>query len=259
MNRVLLYPAFTFFLCLSPWEIHPQTSVETSFLEELVGIVVSAEEKTNSTDPEEYEVYLPLDLKEIISDFYAEATVPNTVTHGVLSYLSGIFSEHDYHAKGNWTSGTSPFRSYKSKKYVPLAGSLPDYEYDDFRVPVRGSLTSNYGYRPKFHRFHHGIDVALNLGDTVKCVLPGVVTQTGYQPGGYGRYIVVAHSGGLETLYGHLTATLVSPGESTEGGQPIGLGGSSGNATGPHLHFETRYFGTPVDPISWFNLAGRFR
>lgn len=125
----------------------------------------------------------------------------------------------------------------------------------DFIIPVEGHLTSCYGYRKKFKRFHKGIDVALHKGDTVRCALPGTVRKTGYEKKGYGRYVVVSHGGDVETLYGHLMVCMVNPGQKVEAGEALGLGGTTGNATGPHLHFETRYRGVAYDPVSWFNIS----
>ena len=168
---------------------------------------------------------------------------------GVLSFLTDAYSEHGYHDSGYWAKTNS-----KTHVYVPFKGALPEYDIKDFQKPAEGRLTSIYGYRPKFGRFHYGIDLRLSKGDTVKCVLPGVVTRAGYETGGYGRYIVVTHAGDVETLYGHLSSALVSPGDRLEAGNPVGLGGTTGNATGPHLHFETRVKGRPVDPLTWFEF-----
>lgn len=193
-------------------------------------------------NPNDTVVVLPLDLAEIVSEYYAEAVVPESVATDVLNYLTGVYSHHGYHETGNW--GKQP--SYIN--YKPYKGDLPSYELKDFKMPVEGRQTSSYGYRHSFRRFHHGIDIALNIGDTVRSSLPGIVTKTGYEYGGYGRYVVVTHDGGIETLYGHLAASLVAPGDKLDAGTPLGLGGITGNATGPHLHFETRYRGVPINP-----------
>ena len=216
----------------------------------------SADEETDTDtdvteDPKDADV--PFDLAEIVRDYYAEATVPASTANGVLDYLTSAYSEHGYYDKGSWTPKRGTVR------YVPFTGTLPEYEAKDFRMPVDGHLTSSYGYRSKFRRFHRGIDISLNLGDTVACALPGVVTATGYETGGYGRYVVVSHAGGVETLYAHLIHSIVKPGQEIEAGDPIGLGGITGNATGPHLHFETRYRGVAIDPIPWFNLTSLVR
>lgn len=202
------------------------------------------------SNPQDTIVEIPIDLADVVSEYYADTMVGDDVPNDVLTYLVNVYSEHGYHDTGNWGGKTSKKR--RTFRYVPYKGSLPEWDNSYFRIPARGILTSGYGFRKKFNRFHHGVDVALNAGDSVVCALPGVVIKTGYDPGGYGRYVVVAHSGEWETLYGHLGVTLVSPGKKIEEGGLIGLGGTSGNATGPHLHFETRYRGIPIDPTSWF-------
>lgn len=197
---------------------------------------------------------VPADLLEIVG-LYSDISQKeiNTDPDDVLSFLMNAYSEHGYHESGNWSLPVN------IKRYVLYKGELPDYEMKDFRLPILGRMTSIYGYRPKYHRFHRGVDLALNTGDTVACALPGVVTLTGYDHSGYGCFVVVSHAGDVETLYGHLQLSLVNPGQKLEAGEAVGLGGASGNATGPHLHFETRYKGFPIDPISWFNLEKRFR
>jgi murein DD-endopeptidase MepM/ murein hydrolase activator NlpD len=115
----------------------------------------------------------------------------------------------------------------------------------DFCFPVRNSKTSNYGWR--WNRGHHGVDIRLNTGDPVHCAFSGIV-RVAARMGGYGNCIVVRHPNGLETLYGHLSKINVRPGQTVETGQVIGLGGSTGNSTGPHLHFECRFLYQPFDP-----------
>lgn len=222
-------------------------------IEDLVGLVVEEENLFEDKDGN----YYSSDLADIVSEYYAEAVVPESVAEGVLSYLTDVYSLHGYYEKGDWGGKLSRGRKPRRHvyRYVPYKGKLPEYEKADFKIPVDGEITSRYGYRQRFRRFHHGIDVALNEGDTVRSVLPGVVTKTGYEPGGYGRYIIVTHDGGLETVYAHLKISLAQPGDKTEAGSPIGLGGETGNATGPHLHFETRLRGVPYDPSGWFNMA----
>jgi murein DD-endopeptidase MepM/ murein hydrolase activator NlpD len=79
----------------------------------------------------------------------------------------------------------------------------------------------------------------------------GVVALVGTGMTGYGNYVVIAHAGGLDTLYGHLSAALVKPGQTVTQGTVVGLEGSTGNSTGPHLHFELRIGGRPVDPTPY--------
>lgn len=198
---------------------------------------------------------VPAELSEIVCDYYSEEVVGDEVATDVLAYLSNVYSDHGYYDTGRWDTGKLAHRPRRFiREYQPYKGDLQEYSDSDFQLPARGSLTSGYGYRPRFKRFHHGIDIALHTGDTVKCSLPGIVVKTGYEKGGYGRYVVVAHSGGIDTLYGHLSCSLVNPGQKLAAGAAVGLGGTTGNSTGPHLHFETRYRGVAIDPVSWFSL-----
>ena len=99
-----------------------------------------------------------------------------------------------------------------------------------------------------YKHFHTGIDLVAPFGSQVLAADDGIVALVGNTTTGYGKYVVIAHSGGLDTLYGHLSAALVTVGQSVVQGQPVGLEGSTGNSTGPHLHFELRIKQNPVDP-----------
>ena len=190
------------------------------------------------------------EINEITKTYFSSSSRETNLIE-VLGFLTNAYSEHDFHESGNWTK-----ESVQNTVYIPYKGILPDYSLTDFCFTISWKLTSAFGYRPQQHRNHNGIDVAAHMGDTVKCALPGVVTKIGYEKAGYGHYIVVAHSGDLETIYAHLNSTITVPGQKVKAGEVIGLAGATGNSTGPHLHFETRYRGFPVNPYSWFNLSG---
>ncbi|MDR7420926.1 MAG: peptidoglycan DD-metalloendopeptidase family protein [Armatimonadota bacterium] len=119
-------------------------------------------------------------------------------------------------------------------------------------LPLRGPLTSRFGYRlhPLFGRrhFHAGIDIAAPRGAPVRAAAAGTVIFAGWY-GGYGKLVVLDHGEGTSTLYGHLSAILVAAGARVARDQVIGRVGSTGYATGPHLHFEVRHDGRPVDPL----------
>ncbi len=136
--------------------------------------------------------------------------------------------------------------------YTPPTLARPDF----FR-PVPGFITSNFGWRPKFNRMHHGVDLSLHIGDTVRAAVSGTVENISYDHDGYGHYVKMTHPDGMETLYGHLEYALVSQGQFVYAGQPVGIGGNTGNSTGPHLHFETRLGGVAVDPTLIFDFYGR--
>jgi len=122
-----------------------------------------------------------------------------------------------------------------------------------FRVPVPGYITSDFG--PRSSRFHYGTDLRLNIGDTVRAAFKGKIRIIDYEPGGYGHYVVIRHDNGLETVYGHLNKVLVVLNQNVKAGELIGEGGNTGRSTGPHLHFEIRYLGNPINPASVINFT----
>lgn len=105
-----------------------------------------------------------------------------------------------------------------------------------------------YGSYPHFHT---GIDLVEPFGSPVFAADDGVVALVGSSSSGYGNYVVLAHAGGFDTLYGHLSTALVKVGDRVTQGTPVGLEGSSGNSTGAHLHFELRVNQKPVDPTPY--------
>lgn len=114
-----------------------------------------------------------------------------------------------------------------------------------FTMPVPGVINSNFGWR--HGRVHSGTDLDLETGDPVLAALDGEVTTAEYH-GGYGNLVVLKHANGMETYYAHLSKIEVKVGDQILSGQELGLGGSTGRSTGPHLHFETRYMGSAFDP-----------
>ena len=102
-----------------------------------------------------------------------------------------------------------------------------------------------------YPHFHTGLDLVAPFGSPVFAADDGVVALVGSSSSGYGNYVVIAHSGGFDTLYGHLSASLVKVGQSVTQGTVVGLEGSTGNSTGPHLHFELRVGQRPIDPTPY--------
>ena len=107
-----------------------------------------------------------------------------------------------------------------------------------------------------FPHFHTGVDVAGPYGAPIFAAAAGVVAVVDSGTTGYGNYVIVVHPGGFVTLYGHLSAALVKPGDQVGQGQVIGAEGSTGASTGPHVHFEVRLNGTPVDPAPYLPPFG---
>ena len=114
--------------------------------------------------------------------------------------------------------------------------------------PASGSISSGFGFR--WGRLHAGIDMPLPEGTGLRAADSGTVAIAGWV-GGYGNYTCIQHGGSLSTCYGHQSSISVSVGQSVSQGQVIGYSGNTGNSTGPHLHFEVRINGSPVDPLGY--------
>lgn len=121
-----------------------------------------------------------------------------------------------------------------------------------FARPVRG-FAVNSGFGPRRlggagARRHEGVDIAAPIGTAVYATAEGRVLRTGYDAGGYGRFVEVRHPNGMTSLYGHLSRVDVASGEALAPGERLGLVGNTGRSTGPHLHFEIRRGERPVNP-----------
>lgn len=120
-----------------------------------------------------------------------------------------------------------------------------------FRWPVNGSITSGYGWRVHpisgVTSFHDGLDIAAGTGTPIGAAAAGTVDFAGWL-GGYGRLVVIDHGDGIETRYGHLSGFNVAEGNWVSAGDTVGFVGQSGDATGPHVHFEIRKSGRTVNP-----------
>lgn len=148
-----------------------------------------------------------------------------------------------------------------SNKYAHKATSLPEHFRIDLRhfcMPTQSRVvTSNFGYRAQFGRSHKGMDIKVYIGDTIRAAFSGKVRIVRYERGGYGKYIVIRHNNGLETIYGHLSAQLVEENQDVRAGEVIGLGGNTGRSTGSHLHFETRLCGVALNPALMFDFRNQ--
>ena len=141
-----------------------------------------------------------------------------------------------------------------------FAGSdVPFIGADGFCSPIgenwRNVVTSEFGYRRDpftgERKGHSGMDLAVPTGTSVRAALPGTVTVSTYNRGGYGYYVMIDHGNGLSTLYGHNSQLLARVGQTVEAGDVIALSGSTGRSTGPHLHFEVRINGERTNPRSY--------
>lgn len=117
---------------------------------------------------------------------------------------------------------------------------------EKFTLTWYGQLNSTFKYR--WGRHHNGLDIDLKIGDTIVAAFDGIVRYAQFNTSGFGNCVIIRHLNGLETVYGHMSKLIVIPNQYVTSGQPIGLGGSTGHSTGPHLHLETRYKDIPFDP-----------
>ena len=144
-------------------------------------------------------------------------------------------------------------------KYAHRATELPEtYKIDlrHFTMPTTSRvITSNFGSR--WGRQHKGLDIKVYIGDTIRAAFSGKVRIVRYERGGYGKYIVIRHNNGLETIYGHLSKQLVEENQEVRSGEVIGLGGNTGRSTGSHLHFETRLCGVALNPALMFDFRAQ--
>lgn len=168
-----------------------------------------------------------IDENTYIDDIYANEY--NT------EFLDSIFE--------NWDSLSihipkTDFSSMTDTTYIVLVDS-------GYQLPPYNGLVSKFGWRKR--RYHYGVDTKNAMYDSIYCLFDGVV-RISQRNRSYGNVIIVRHYNGLETFYAHCSKLLVSPNEKVQAGQLIGLVGSTGRSTGPHLHLETRYKGTPINP-----------
>ncbi len=143
-----------------------------------------------------------------------------------------------------------------SNKYAHRETALPDsfrISLKDFHMPTPSRvITSNFGSR--WGRQHKGLDIKVYIGDTIRAAFSGKIRIVRYEPKGYGKYVVIRHYNGLETIYGHMSKHLVAENQEVRAGDPIGLGGNTGRSTGSHLHFETRLCGVALNPALMFDF-----
>jgi murein DD-endopeptidase MepM/ murein hydrolase activator NlpD len=146
----------------------------------------------------------------------------------------------------NWdTRWVNPFQADTALVTFPDSCEI---DCSAFIIPIHNTLKITSPYGPRRRRMHRGIDLKLQIGDTVYAAFSGKVRIRNTERRGYGNYLVIRHPNGLETVYGHLSDWLVDVDDVVRAGEPIALGGNTGRSTGSHLHFETRFLGQAIDP-----------
>ena len=205
-------------------------------------VLVEGSDPPEETE-ETYSVAIPIeDLGTVWQNIAAMGVAPAAEQR---SNADSIYNLIRYGAAG----GSSGFDGSD----VPFIGA------DGFCSPIgenwRNVVTSEFGYRRDpftgERKGHSGMDLAVPTGTSVRAALPGTVTVSTYNQGGYGYYVMIDHGSGLSTLYGHNSQLLVRVGQTVEAGDVIALSGSTGRSTGPHLHFEVRINGERTNPRSY--------
>jgi murein DD-endopeptidase MepM/ murein hydrolase activator NlpD len=173
-------------------------------------------------------------------------------------FIDTIYQANDLLADTfGWNSRLINSGRFDSKNMTDTI-CIPLKDKDGNRIyvaPFQNYVTSGFG--PRRFIFHYGMDIKLQVGDTVRAAMDGVVRVSKFDKRGYGNVLVIRHRNGLETIYGHLSKPLVEYSEMVRAGQPIGLGGNTGRSTGSHLHLETRYYGEPFDPNCFYDFANQ--
>ena len=205
-------------------------------------VLVEGSDPPEETE-ETYSVAIPIeDLGTVWQNIAAMGVTPTAEQR---SNADSIYNLIRYGAAG----GGSGFAGSD----VPFIGA------DGFCSPIgenwRNVVTSEFGNRRDpftgERRGHTGMDLAVPTGTSVRAALPGTVTVSTYNQGGYGYYVMIDHGNGLSTLYGHNSQLLARVGQTVEAGDVIALSGSTGRSTGPHLHFEVRINGERTNPRSY--------
>lgn len=186
--------------------------------------------------------------KKLLANHAANKDQIRLVEKGTfMDLIDDLEPEIDIYTEGWNSRSVNPFKEAD----VPATKVI---DVTNYHMPVPGRLTSNYGYRPRFGRMHKGVDLAIHNNDTIYAAFDGKVRLTAYEARGYGNYVILRHPNGLETVYGHMNRPLVKANQTVRAGEPIGLGGSTGRSTGPHLHFETRFMGYAINPSAIFDF-----
>lgn len=155
-----------------------------------------------------------------------------------------LIKNEDYFSTHWDNENSDPYRAELSSLPERITLWLVDTT-SQYCCPYQTKVYSKFGYRRG--RRHQGVDLPLKTGTPVRATFDGKVRVARYSRG-YGNLVIIRHENGLETSYGHLSKIGVEPGQWVHAGDEIGLGGSTGRSTGPHLHFETRYMGYAFDP-----------
>jgi murein DD-endopeptidase MepM/ murein hydrolase activator NlpD len=221
-----------------------------------------------ATPPEEEEEPSDSQMDQSFSD-YAPVKAPSIVSEDTTTVDEGTLSvvevSEEIRVDCVWVKVAEYYSIWDSRNVNPYKIDPTKFEdtvvinlYDEAKGQLwspplaAAQVNSNFGFRG--YRWHYGTDLDLNTGDPVKAAFDGIVRIVRFDAGGWGNYVLLRHYNGLETLYGHLSRQDVEVGQLVKAGDTIGLGGSTGRSSGPHLHMEIRYQGNAINPINIYDF-----
>jgi len=195
-------------------------------------------------------------LEDELAELETRQLVQAEIQNELLSRIDAWEAEADALARES-VELTALIKAEQTRQLGITPGGPGASSVEGFRMPTSGSVGSSFGSRvhPIFGsvRQHTGVDIGGSTGNQIWASKEGRVIFAGWK-GGYGNTVIVAHAGNVATLYAHMSETLARAGDQVDGGELIGLVGSTGWSTGPHLHFETRLDGIPKDPLLFLPL-----
>ena len=231
----------------------------SSFSQDLIARQAPIDKKLKTVDS----LALQKQIRAEQSEYPALSLYPNWNNQYVHAYGNAIIPETytidltGFHMPTPSTKITSPFgpRWRRMHNGLDLKVNIGDTIVAAFDGKVRIVKYERRGYgKYVVIRHDNGLDLKVNIGDTIVAAFDGKVRIVKYERRGYGKYVVIRHDNGLETIYGHLSKQLVEENQLVKAGEVIGLGGNTGRSTGSHLHFETRFLGIAINPIYMFDF-----
>lgn len=192
-------------------------------------------------------------MDERVSELMADRVIKTDIATEKIATLEEILIEAEEELMfpadelygSNWDNRwVDPFRVDKDVTFPDSC----EIDCTSFILPIDCDLRVTSKYGPRRRRMHRGIDLKVQIGDTIRAAFSGKVRIRNFERRGYGNYLVLRHPNGLETVYGHLSKFLVDVNDVIRAGDPIALGGNTGRSTGSHLHFETRFLGQAINP-----------
>jgi murein DD-endopeptidase MepM/ murein hydrolase activator NlpD len=212
---------------------------EAIFIAQMLKVMRETIEESGLMDGEGYG-------KAIYTDMFDQEIALNMARQGTFGIADSLYENLSTLDKGTHDSPAN------EPAVVPASSQGTVHEISELHLPIQAPVSSGFGIRtdPFSQRlsFHKGLDLAAPEGTDVMAALPGKVISTGYESG-YGNTVLLEHSGGLRTRYGHLNSINVKAGDILTSENVLGKVGSTGKSTGPHLHFEVIRMGKQVDPL----------